>query len=50
MEPSKTDEGSQSQEEHHSAQKPQAQPDAVSILELKWPKGAAKKAPGSVSG
>ena len=41
-EPHKPDEGNQSQEEHHSAQEPQAQPDAVSTKELKWPKGAAK--------
>ena len=42
LEPHKPDEGNQSQDEHHSAQEPLAQPDAASTRELKWPKGAAK--------
>ena len=42
LEPHKPDEGIQSQDEHHSAQEPLAQPDAASTRELKWPKGAAK--------
>ena len=38
----KPDKGNQSQEDHHIAQGPLAQPDTEITRELKWPKGAAK--------
>ena len=43
QEPHKPDNGNQSQEEHHSAQEPLAQPDADSTDAIKWPKGSAKE-------